>query len=123
MSDEQAVHDALSAESARVMEQSKPIPSQADIDAIKRGEKGVDDKEDPKNPEMPPAHEQHAAFRQARQSDADRAGRERGGYQTRAAEPEESTPAPAPTSGRSTSRASSSSLSSTSTPDDEKHTA
>jgi hypothetical protein len=48
------VREALSAEAERVMAESKPTPTQAEIDAIVSGEAHLDEKVTPDNPEMPP---------------------------------------------------------------------
>lgn len=65
---EAAERARLNAEAERVMNESKPTPTQAEVDAIKRGEMDHDDKEDPENPSMPPLHEQHARIAEAGRS-------------------------------------------------------
>jgi len=63
---EAAERARLNAEAQRVMDESRPTPSQAEVDAIVKGEMGHDDKEDVDNPSMPPLHEQHARIASAR---------------------------------------------------------
>ena len=63
---EAAERARLSAEAQAVMDNSRPTPSQAEVDAIVKGEMDHDDKEDPDNPSMPPLHEQHARIAAAR---------------------------------------------------------
>lgn len=63
---EAAERAKLSAEAQAVMDNSRPTPSQAEVDAIVRGEMQHDDKENVDNPSMPPLHEQHARIADAR---------------------------------------------------------
>jgi hypothetical protein len=63
---EAAERARLSAEAQAVMDNSRPTPSQAEVDAIKKGEMDHDDKEEVDNPTMPPLHEQHARIAAAR---------------------------------------------------------
>lgn len=56
----------FAAQADKVMAESKPVPSQEEIDAIVRGEMHVDDKADPGNPEMPHVAEQQQAIREAK---------------------------------------------------------
>ena len=63
---EAAERARLSAEAQAVMDNSRPTPSQAEVDAIKRGEMAHDDKEEVEQPSMPPLAEQHARIAAAR---------------------------------------------------------
>jgi hypothetical protein len=69
---EAAERARLSAEAQAVMDSSRPTPSQAEVDAIKRGEMDHDDKEEVDNPSMPPLAEQHARIEAARGGGAPR---------------------------------------------------
>ncbi len=59
------VRAALNAEAEAVMN-SRPTPSQAELDAIISGTAHLDDKVDPDNPEMPPLGAQQAALEAAK---------------------------------------------------------
>jgi hypothetical protein len=72
---EAGVRASLNAEAERVMNESKPTPTQAEMDAIKRGEMHHDDKVDPENPDMPSLHEQRQRIAEA--------GGEHAAYRTR----------------------------------------
>ena len=63
---EAAERARLSAEAQAVMDNSRPTPSQAEMDAIVKGEMNHDDKEDDGNPSMPTLAEQHARIADAR---------------------------------------------------------
>ena len=65
---EAAERAKLNSEAERCMSESKPTPSQAEVDAIKLGQMDHDDKEDPENPEMPTLHEQRARIEKAGRS-------------------------------------------------------
>jgi len=103
---EAAERARLSAEMERVMNESRPTPSQAEVDAIKLGEMDHDDKEVMDNPSMPPLHEQHTRIANARSGphrrhrSADAAGdsalyRTRDARAERSAEREPAKPEPA----------------------------
>ena len=100
---EAAERARLSAEMERVMNESRPTPNQAEVDAIKKGEMDHDDKEVVDNPSMPPLHEQHARIANARSGPHRRRSADAAGdsalYRTRDARAERSAehaPAPAP---------------------------
>jgi hypothetical protein len=100
---EAAERARLSAEAQRVMDESKPTPSQAEVDAVKTGQMDHDDKEEVDNPSMPPLAEQHARLAAARNGPPRRrraaeAEDERAPYRTREARAgtvERSEPVPA----------------------------
>jgi len=82
MADEKLTAEAkaraeLNAEQERVMAESKPTPTQAENDAAKLGTLNIDEKEDPKNPDMPSLAEQQQKVASAAGNDAT--------YQTRSA--------------------------------------
>lgn len=56
------VRGQLAAEAEAVMNNSRPTPTTADIDAIIEGRIGHDEKEVVDNPEMPPVHLQREAI-------------------------------------------------------------
>lgn len=85
-----AVRAQLTAEAAFVMENSRPTPSQSDVDKVRLGLIDHDEKEEVSNPEMPPVHVQRQDI-----AGAD----ERAAYRTRqmaAARPVRREAAPAP---------------------------
>lgn len=62
---EAGVRAELNAEAERVMNESRPTPTQAENDAVKRGEMRPEDTEDPDNPAMCSLGEQQARIAEA----------------------------------------------------------
>lgn len=54
----------------RVMNESRPTPTQEENDLIKTGALHPDDKEEPDSPTMPPLHVQHAHMAEATRTDS-----------------------------------------------------
>jgi hypothetical protein len=86
-SNEAAVRARLAAEADKVMNESRPTPTQAEVDAVRTG--NHDDRPADDNPTMRPLHEQRAMIEEAKNADqkAATAEPEQALYRTRAMTP------------------------------------
>lgn len=106
-SNEAAVRAQLAAEAEKVMNESKPTPTTAEVDAIKTGKMNHDDKAEDENPSMRPLHEQRAMVEEARKADQKTAAAdaEEAVYRTRTMTPRTRADAADSSSAHSRSRA------------------